>query len=178
MFYLTSAKYVGPNARHLENDYNKIVYGHYVDIQSVPGRRNMSKEPCVDGWLGTTNDWAEYAHGAFETLDAARAARAGLFDEIFVAENDPREDWPDETVIERVYVGPGENYYDARQWSYDDGLRQITAATTDDDLKTLAEESKAAASCEGVILWGDVEAVLREIRADKQSELDDDEQPE
>jgi hypothetical protein len=31
-----------------------------------PGCTNMSHEPKVSGWLGTTNDVAEYAQGAVE----------------------------------------------------------------------------------------------------------------
>jgi hypothetical protein len=31
-----------------------------------PGRTNMSHEPKVHGWLGTTNDIAAYAQGAVE----------------------------------------------------------------------------------------------------------------
>ena len=172
MFYLTSSEYVGPNARSLENDYRRIVYGHYIDIQTAPGLRNMSHEPCVDGWLGTTNDWAEYAHGEYDTIESAQSARDEKFPETFTAENDPREDWPEEIVVERVYVGPGENYFDASVWAYDDGQQQITAVTTDDQIKALVTESEAAAACEGVTLWGDVETVYREIREDKKAAIE------
>ena len=43
-------------------------------IQVHPGATNQSGEPRTEGWLGTTNDIAEYACGEFGTLDAARAA--------------------------------------------------------------------------------------------------------
>jgi len=43
-----------------------------VTIRTTPGRTNMSNEPRSEGWLGTTNDIAEYALGAFDTPDACR----------------------------------------------------------------------------------------------------------
>jgi hypothetical protein len=35
----------------------------------------MSREIRTSGWLGTTNDWAKYAHGEFNTIEEAREAR-------------------------------------------------------------------------------------------------------
>ncbi|MCB1865194.1 MAG: hypothetical protein KDG50_07160 [Chromatiales bacterium] len=45
----------------------------WVTIQTKPGKTNMSHEPMTEGWLGTSNDVYQYAHGEFETESAARA---------------------------------------------------------------------------------------------------------
>lgn len=45
-----------------------------AEVREEPGRKNLSKEPLVKGWLGTTNDWSEYALGRFDTEDEAWAA--------------------------------------------------------------------------------------------------------
>lgn len=45
-----------------------------AEVRTEPGRKNLSKEVLVKGWLGTTNDWSEYALGKFETEDEAWAA--------------------------------------------------------------------------------------------------------
>lgn len=60
-FYPIWLEYVGPND----------VVGHLktrIRIRKMPGTKNMSGEPCVDGWLGTTDDWSKTALGE---LDAA-----------------------------------------------------------------------------------------------------------
>lgn len=45
-----------------------------AEVRETPCRKNLSKEPLINGWLGTTNDWSEYALGEFETEDEAWAA--------------------------------------------------------------------------------------------------------
>jgi hypothetical protein len=35
-------------------------------LSSEPGRTNMSREPRLHGWLGTTNNTARYAEGCVE----------------------------------------------------------------------------------------------------------------
>jgi hypothetical protein len=66
MFYVIETEYVGPNPQqHLDS--------HSYHVQNCPGLLNMSHEPRTFGWLGTTNDWSENAHGEFDTLEEARA---------------------------------------------------------------------------------------------------------
>lgn len=64
MFYVVFHSYVGPN-----QDQN--IDGDLIVIQTTPGRTNRSREPRTDGWLGTTNDVAVYAHGEYPDLRAA-----------------------------------------------------------------------------------------------------------
>ncbi len=51
----------------------------YVSMSDEPGITNMSREPRVSGWLGTTNNTSRTALGVFTSQTAAnRAARKAL----------------------------------------------------------------------------------------------------
>lgn len=65
MMYLIDVVYVGPQdqPKHLRQR---------IRIQSKPGVKNMSGEPCEIGWLGTTNDWNHEAIGAMSDKDARK----------------------------------------------------------------------------------------------------------
>jgi hypothetical protein len=67
-YYIVSENYVGPNV-------DQNLNSHCVRITTTPPRTNMSREIRTSGWLGTTNDWAKYAHGEFNTIEEAREAR-------------------------------------------------------------------------------------------------------
>lgn len=51
-----------------------------AEVRDEPGRKNLSKAECTKGWLGTTNDWADYALGEFETEIEAWAAIGAALD--------------------------------------------------------------------------------------------------
>ncbi len=36
--------------------------------QQSPGCKNMSGEPCAEGWLGTTDNIDRYAHGKYRVI--------------------------------------------------------------------------------------------------------------
>jgi len=64
-FYLIEVSFVGPHPSQK---------GHRADMVRVsesPGRKNMSGEPCENGWLGTTDAWHRQAVGVFDE-DGAR----------------------------------------------------------------------------------------------------------
>ena len=71
-YYVLSRCYVGPN-QHDINDVENILDGHYYYISTEPGRKNMSREVAITGWLGTTSDISKTAHGEFETIESAQA---------------------------------------------------------------------------------------------------------
>lgn len=63
-FYVIERNYVGPNSeQHLNDD--------TVSITNDPARYNSSKEVCVEGWAGTTDDVAVYARGEFASMAEA-----------------------------------------------------------------------------------------------------------
>ena len=58
-------------------------------ISTTPGYTNMSGEARADGWLGTTNDSARYAWGAFDSFAEAVAAIPDEFAKDRLREDDP-----------------------------------------------------------------------------------------
>lgn len=41
----------------------------WIEVHGMPGRKNMSHEICISGWLGTTNDISAKALGEFEIVN-------------------------------------------------------------------------------------------------------------
>ena len=100
MYYVIERKYVGPNT---EDHINQ----HALFITDQPGKKNVSGEDCTQGWLGTTNDWSEEAHGKFASLEEARQAVAGVAGELGyrVAQEEDSPWMPlDESIVEEYRV--------------------------------------------------------------------------
>jgi len=148
-YYVIEREYVGPNQNNLSTDYHNIAFGHYFEIQDAPGRTNMSGEERLDGWLGTTSDWASYAHGEFDSEESAREWIEDQLSDGYRESDDDDELDPD--VIARYYVGDetSVNIFDAAEWLHD-SPPEISA---DSDLNKLAEEIEEEAKSEGVTLW-------------------------
>jgi hypothetical protein len=70
-FYLVEREYVGFD--ECDSRGNPIGDSRVMEIRSVPGVTNMSRQARIDGWLGTSGDIAKYARGEYATLDEARA---------------------------------------------------------------------------------------------------------
>ncbi|WP_419621514.1 hypothetical protein [Thiolapillus sp.] len=66
-YYIEEIRYCGPNPQS-----EKYIDFDRFEITTIPPRTNSSNEICLDGWLGTTNDVARYAHGAHKSLEAAK----------------------------------------------------------------------------------------------------------
>jgi hypothetical protein len=58
VFYPILLEYVGPPNSNIAAHLKKR-----IRVESKPGRKNLSGQPCTTGWLGTTNDWSETALG-------------------------------------------------------------------------------------------------------------------
>ena len=65
-YYPILLNYVGPNPDSMAAHLRERIY-----ISRTPGRKNLSREECIDGWLGQTNDRSECALGEFDA-DGAR----------------------------------------------------------------------------------------------------------
>lgn len=164
MYYLIESQYVGPNRKDSQG--NRYPSGE-LTIETSPGVRNMSREPAIAGWLGTTNDWSLTAHGEYETLEAAQAAADDLgYTEVSESEYD---DTPD--VIEtRVSKADAREQWDASDWLGASTSREkqlselhITATTTDAELSTIEETLTSDARAEGIELHG-LDDHLEELR--------------
>lgn len=151
-FYVIEQSYEGPNPdQHLDD--------HTFRIQTRPGLGNMSHEPILHGWMGTTNDWCEIAHGVFDTLGEAKAEIERLtcnsYREVDL-ETDCYED-----ILYRVRVGRLEPWSAAasHDWCYESMCDQIEATTTDDEILNWSEECATDAEAEGFLL--DMDAIAR-----------------
>lgn len=147
--YVISRENVGPNAMPL----NKIVI-----IQDHPGTTNQSGEEKISGWLGTTNGCYESAHGEFPSLaDAQKYVQ---------------KTWPGVSLLEEYEREPGEieAYQDTREvwaiddYAYDYARENISASTTDDEIKKLAAEVESEAKKNSIYIDGDVGKFFSEYR--------------
>lgn len=161
MFYIIETNYVGPNKdQHVDAD--------EVRIQTEPGRTNSSRQERTDGWLGTTNDWAEVAHGEYETEEEAREAIEERFGECRerAVGSDPVNDDPDGCVVAVFKIGKFEKM--SREWTADwinPGLQSdVTADTTDEELEALIEEWEGECNGEGYTLDSRAIDMAREYR--------------
>ncbi len=165
MFYIIESEYVGPNPDQHLND-------HCYLVQTVPGRKNMSHEICIDGWLGTTNDWSETAHGEYDTLEEAKTR----IDEILGSEyREPVESYGDE-IVYQVVVGKLEKWdaENSQAWCYEGMIQSITADSTDAKIDDFISECAADLEDEGGEL--DTDAVERMCVKHRDSLKDDEDE--
>lgn len=155
-YYVIEIKDVGPNAKPLNEEYV---------IQNKPGCTNMSHETLENGWLGTTNDIAEYAHGVYDTIEEARAK---------IKELCPRAK---EIILEPYDVLPEvsgypeklEVYRDLREvWTVDewfsDDPPEITADMSDEKLLEIANKERIYIDEDEIYMEGDIFDYFVELR--------------
>ena len=166
MYYVIKTEYVGPNA-----DDDKYADADRIRISSAPARCNRKPyDPCVEGWCGTNYDWATFAHGEYDSLEAAQAAVAQKFGDVRLS--DP--DWTDDNDVIEVYR-PGRYAPMGRQstedWAYQGIEEDVTAVTTNEEIDDLAAEYESVANNEtGCTL--DLAALTRAMRRHRQELLD------
>ena len=146
-YYVIETNYVGPNRdQHVDDD--------RIEISTIPARTNSSKEIKLEGWCGTTNDWAVFAHGQFDTQAEAEAFIAEQFGPVREAGEDEFPFGFDDGVVacfrKGKYIpmdaeGTG-NYC----WP---GIEvDITADTTDEEIDALVEQYESIVNGEGYTL--------------------------
>lgn len=165
MFYLIETNYAGPSP-------DQNADADEVRIQTEPGRTNLSHEERTEGWLGTTNDWAAYARGEYETEQAARAAIEDLYGECREVE---LEAYMDDGVVAVFKLGKYEpmNREATGNWIYSGLECDVTADTTDEQLEALIEEYEAQCNSEGCTLDGSAIDMAREYRDERIAERDE-----
>lgn len=167
MYYIIETKYTGPNQ-------DQYVDADKIEITTTPAIGNSSGEECIEGWCGTTDDWAVYAHGEYETLEEARDAIIETFG--VVRDSDPDgnsfESF-DENVIE-VYkpskYAPLSSWATA-DWAYEGIRSDIDAYTTDGCIAELVIKYEEEANRHGYTLHSDLEGFMQDRRDELRSEL-------
>ena len=138
--YVIEVNYVGPN-----RDQN--IDADQIKITTEPARKNLSNEVCLDGWCGTTDDWAVYARGVYDSKEAAEKFIKTLY-------KDTREtdfDDNDQSIVAVYKPGKYEPLCKeaTRNFIHDALQESITTSTTDDEIRALVDEWEAAANDEG-----------------------------
>lgn len=169
MYYIIETIYTGPNW-----DQDQYVDADRIEITTTPAIGNCSREVCIDGWCGTTNDWAVYAHGEYETLEEARDAIIETFG--VVRDSDPNGDSFesfDENVVETYKTGKYATM--SRQatadWAYEGIKSDIEADTTDERIAELVEEYEEEANRQGFTLDSDLDCFMLDRRQELRAEL-------
>lgn len=128
MFYIIKHEYVGPNPDQ-NNDADRI------EISTSPAITNSSHEVRTEGWCGTTNNWAVYAHGEYDTIEETRAAIAEMFGDVRDRdENGYRFEPDDEDVVEIYKLGKfiPMTAEETGDWACEGIRTDIEADTTDE----------------------------------------------
>ena len=171
MYYIIETNYVGANqTRYQYVDINKI------EISTSPAITNSSHEERTEGWCGTTDDFAVYAHGEYATIEEARAAISEKFGEVRDSDaNGDSFDSDDEAVVETYKPGkyaPMSSQATA-DWAHEGIQSDIEADTTDERIAELVAEYEAEANSNGYTLDSDLEYFMQERRQELRDELED-----
>ena len=173
MYYIIETRYVGPNRTQ-----DRYVDADTIEIRTSPAITNSSHEERIEGWCGTTNDWAIFAHGEYESFDSARAAITEKFG--YVRECDPSGDdfESDNDAVVETYK-PGRYAPMSREateaWAYPGMEADIAADTTDERIADLVAEYEAEANINGCTLADNLEESMQDYRQELRDEIEADE---
>lgn len=143
-FYVIETQYNGPN-----QDSSQYCDADSISISTCPARGNMSGDVILEGWCGTTNDWAVYAHGEFDTQDEAEAAIRAKFGDVRDVDANGDEFFTDEDEVAVFKPGKYEELSDedTANWIYE-ALSEISADTTDEELEQFEKLMEQSANSE------------------------------
>lgn len=171
MYYISEVNYEGVNQ-------NQDIYAdvNQIEISTEPPVENMSKEIKLEGWCGTTDGWATYAHGEYNTIDEAVKAVKEIFGTV-------REEDPNGVAFESMepdlvkVFKPGKyaqmGYNETEEWAYAGFLHDITAFTTDELIQELVESYEHEANNQGYTLDSYLDVMMRDRRKELREELED-----
>jgi hypothetical protein len=168
MYYIIETNYVGPDQTN-----DQYVDADTIEIRTSPAITNSSHEARTDGWCGTTNDWAVYAHGEYATLEEARTAIAEKFGEVRDSDANGYSFESDDDDVVETYK-PGKYAPMSRQatadWAYEGIQLDIEADTTDERIVELVAEYEAEANRNGYTL----DSCLADLMQERRQKLRDD----
>lgn len=159
-YYVVETRYAGTKRDTKHLNANK------VEVWTVPAVTNSSKEVRLSGWCGTTNDWAIYAHGEFNSLEAAtlKAQNLGPYRDLREGEGiDPMDDH----VVYQIWSGEYRALDESDSWPYigEEVKNSIKADTTDEQIAAFLDEMGAEANAAGYSL-ADMTQIVQAHRND------------
>ncbi|RMG81451.1 MAG: hypothetical protein D6712_16240 [Chloroflexi bacterium] len=166
MYYIIETDYIGPSD-------DLVVHEDTIVVTTTPPRTNMSNEIRTEGWLGSTNDVARYAHGAFDNLDDAQSMVWYLCKHVGwrEAEVDAAEKY--DGVVYKVFVGENERATPAytREYFYDAICQFVKAHTTDEEIEKQAKDWIADEISRYNVLH-EVEVLIQEMKTYRDTEFE------
>ena len=171
MYYVIETNCIGPNRTQ-----DRYVDVDTIEIRTSPAITNSSHEECTEGWCGTTNDWAVYAHGEYTTVEEARAAITEKFGEVRDSDvNGDSFESCNEDVVEIYKQGKyvPMSSQATSEWTYEAIQSDIEAETTDARIDALVDEYEAKANSNGRTLHSDLEDFMKERRQELRDEMED-----
>ena len=170
MYYLIETQYAGPNTGD-----DRYADADRIEISTRPALTNMSHEPRVNGWCGTTNDWAVHAHGEYESLEAARAAITAIWGEVRLVGRENDDFLSDDGSVVESYK-PGKYKPLGRLATADRALESIKADiaidTTDERIDELVTEYETEANAAGYSLHDSLHDLMYERRQELQDDME------
>ena len=157
MYYLISTNYVGP----YKNE-SAYVDADRIEISDSPARKNFSREECIEGDCGTTNNFTVYAHGEYSTIEECRAAIAEKFGDVREVEGDNTGDMVETYAPGRYTPLTPEETED--WWASEGVVPDINAETPDAVIEELLTEYEYVANKEGYALHSSMADIMRARR--------------
>lgn len=170
MYYVIETNYVGPNPNQ-----DKYIDADTIEISTSPAIANRSREPRTEGWCGTTNDWSIYAHGAYATIDEARAAIGDKFGAVRGSDTSGDSFEPENPDIVETYK-PGKyapmSSAQTEEWVYRSICADISADTSDERIAALVAEYESDANREGYTMHRDLGEFMQKRRQELRDDLE------
>jgi hypothetical protein len=169
-YYVVEIEYVGPG-----QDEDRYVDADRVQVWANAPRTNMTHEARTQGWCGTTDGWATYAHGEYLSLCQAISAISKKFGPVREDDPDTRRDLS-ECIQGKIYASYRKGAYEPLSkngtidWTYESIREDVTADTSDVKIEALIEEYERNSNGEGVTLD---KRALKDCMEERRQELRD-----
>lgn len=159
--WIVSISNISPNRMSVgdENGKNPI-FDEIIEIMDEIPKSNLSHEEKTNGWLGQTNDYSEYAHGGFASVESARTYIKKYMGGRLIPE-ELLESYKENKEIYTTAKFDYDKYYFATDYFEDD--EPNVEGLSDNEIENLAEKLKTEANNEGYCIVDDVEKYLKEL---------------
>lgn len=140
-----------------------------IELRGAPARTNCSHQPKTDGWCGTTNNVATYAHGEYPSIEEARSVVKKTFGDTRAVE----VDLDDDDVIEAYKLGLYESLGSSESvdYLYDRICNDVSCDTSDEEISSRLYEYETSSNKIGLTI--DIPAVrafMEELRVTRGQE--------
>lgn len=158
--WVVSSNNVGSNRMSVGDQNGKSpIFDEVIYITTNIPKTNMSGDDRINGWLGQTGDYSDYAHGGFACVDAAKTFITEIMKGKTIDEDllDPYED-----IREQYTTAEFEEYYFVADW-FDNDKPEVEGLT-DQEIEELAEKEEQEANKQNIGILGDIIKYLKDLK--------------